>query len=105
VTEIELDVQYSSPIARAQRIQDAEAIQNALAASGPVLQLQPEVVDNIDGDEMLREHFKIFGATQKVLRSNAEIEAVREARAEAQQAALEQQQAAQDTENMSKMAP
>lgn len=105
IQNIELDVVYSSPIARAQRVNEAESLQNAFVSSAPVLQAQPEALDNIDGDAWIREHWKIFGASQKVLRNKAEIDAIRESRQQAQQKALEQQEGMVQADNISKLAP
>jgi hypothetical protein len=102
---VELDVQYSSPIARAQRLGEAESLQSAFAASAPLFQMSPDSVDNIDADAWIRENFKIFGASTKVLRDRRSMEAMREARQQAQQAAVEQQQSMAEAEQLNKVAP
>jgi hypothetical protein len=103
--EIDLDVFYSSPIARAQRLSEVEAIQGAFQASAAIFQLDPSAVDLIDSDRWVREHFKIYGASQKVLRKNAEVEAIRDARAEAQAQAVQQAQQNNSVDNAAKVAP
>lgn len=103
--DIELDVAYSSPIARAQRVGEAESLQQVLGAIAPVIQLDPPALDNIDSDAWVRENFKIFGATQKVLRNKDDVETVRESRQQAQAEALKQQKESQEAENLKNVSP
>lgn len=101
----ELDVIYSSPVARAQRAGEADALRSAMAGAAPAFELNPESVDVIDGDEYVKLQFKIQGADQRVLRSKEEVEAVREARQAAQQAALDKQEQLQNSEQVKNVAP
>lgn len=103
--DVDLDVHYSSPIARAQRIQEANSLNAALAASAPVLQLDMSAADVIDAEKVVKENWMIYGAPQRVLRKRREVEAIREARANAQQAAIEQEESMQTAEKLSKTAP
>jgi len=105
LTDIDLDVMYTSPIARAQKISEAEALNAALTASAPMLQLDPSAADVIDPDKVVRVNFEIYGAPQKVLRKAKEVKTIREARSQAQQAAVEQQQQAHGAEVANKAAP
>jgi len=105
IAEVNLDIKYTSPVARAQRVSEADAMQQALAASGPMFELDPNAVDVIDAEKIVRENFAIFGAPQKVLRKQAEVEAIREAKQQAQEAALQQQQQLQESEVVKNVAP
>ena len=98
IAEVEIDVNYTSPVARAQRVAEAEAMQAAFAASAPLLELSPEAADIINAENAVRENFQIYGAPQKVLRKREEIEGIRDARQQAQQAALQQQQELQQSQ-------
>lgn len=102
---IELDVAYSSPVARAQRVGEAQSLTQAFQASVPIFQIDQNAQDLIDGDEWVKEQFKVFGATTRVLRGSREVEEIRQARAQAQAQALEQQQAMQGAEIANKTAP
>jgi hypothetical protein len=102
---VELDVVYSSPVARAQRVSELESIEGALGSSMPLAQALPEIIDNLNPDEYLRTQFKLRGASQSVLRTKAEVDELRQARAEAQQAALQQQQQAMQVDQAAKLAP
>jgi hypothetical protein len=103
--KVDLDVMYTSPVARAQRISEADAMQQAMAASAPMLQLDPSAADIINAEKVVRTNFEIYGAPQKVLRKKAEVEAIRDSRQQAQEAALQQQQEAMQAQNMGAMAP
>jgi hypothetical protein len=84
-----LDIEYISPLAKAQRITDAKSTQEALMFAGQFLQLQAtqsEAVDVVDIDKGIRRGFEIYGAPMDLLRSPDQVKAVREARAKALQA-------------------
>lgn len=93
-----LDVRYSSAIAQVQRANTAAAIQKALGASAAAIQMDPSTADLFDGEEIIRENVRIYGAPQRILRNRDQIEEIRKARAQAQQQmqAMEQGQAAAD---------
>lgn len=103
--EVDLDVRYSSPIARAQRMQEAAALQSAIQASIPAIQLDQSSADVIDAEMIVRENFAIYGAPQKVMRKRKEIEAIRDDRALAQQKVINDNDAQQGAEIVSKTAP
>ena len=105
IADVELDVMYSSPIARAQRMGEADSLAGAMQASAPLFEMDPASIDNIDSDQYIRENFQIFGASQRVLRDREEVEAIRDARQEAQAQAVKQQQESQEAENFKKVAP
>lgn len=79
-----LDVQYSSLVAKAQRTSEAQNLTRAFEVAAPFLQLDPGAADLINGDNALRFVLKIFGAPQELLRGEDEVQGRREARAEAQ---------------------
>lgn len=78
-------IEYLSPIAQAQKATSSENISRALAASAPIMQIQPEVADNIDGDKQLRKNWSIFNADPEILRKEADVQKMRKARQEAAQ--------------------
>lgn len=98
---VDLDVQYTSPIARAQRASESDAMNAALAASLPIIQIDPNARDVIDTDGFVKEQFVAHGATRKALRSNEEVSAIRDAREQAQAEALQQQQSLVQSQQVS----
>lgn len=99
------DVRYSSMVARAQRMSDGQMLGRAIQISAPLLQLDPTVADNLNGDEALRYVFELHGIPQKLMRKSREIQTIRDGRQKAQQAAMEQQQQAHEADVASKTLP
>lgn len=99
------DVVYSSMIARAQRMGEAQSIARAISLAAPLIQLDPAVADNISGDSSLRRIWQLQGAPQDCLRQKREMKQLRDARAQAQQAMIQQQQEAHEADVASKTLP
>jgi len=89
----QLKVSYTSLIARAQAAAEAENFTRAVQATGPILEFQPEVMDNIDGDLVLRHNMEKMGVNRNFLRSKAAVKQLRDQRAQAQEQAQNAQQA------------
>jgi hypothetical protein len=98
-------VKYSSMIARAQRVTEAQNVLRTVESAAPFINLDASVADLFNGDEILRVVARALNFPQRGLRSNAEIEQIRQARAEAQEQAIQQQQQMQQADMASKMAP
>ena len=98
-----IQVRYSSQVAKAQRLTDSTSLIRAMEIISPVIQTQPNVIDNIDGDEAVVEVFKMFGVPQEILRDAQEVQDMRDARVEAQQQAAENAQELDDAEKISKV--
>lgn len=87
-----LDVQYSSMIAKAQRVQEGQNIERTMQAMAPFIAMDPAIKDNFDGDVGARVVAKIFGFPQEILRDVKARDDMRAAQAKAQQEALKQQE-------------
>lgn len=101
----ELKIKYLSSIAKAQITSEADNVVRAIQATSPLFELKPEIADYIDADYLLKYNFEVYGAPPKCIKPDAEVEKVREARAQAQQEMIQQEQEMQQTEQMSKLAP
>ncbi len=75
-----IDVEYVSPIAKAQRAAQAQGLLRVFEVAGPLAGANPEILDNIDGDETLRHLWDLFSVPQKLLRDARQVSAIREAR-------------------------
>jgi hypothetical protein len=84
---LDLRARYVSPIGRAQRQGDAEAFGRALAYLAPAAQADMTILDNFDLDEVARDTQELFGFPLGYLRDKKAVEQLRQARAEARQAA------------------
>jgi len=87
--DVDLKVRFSSMIARAQRASEADNITRVIGIMGPVVEAQPEIMDNIDGDGMLRFVGNVFSVPHEMFRKRKDVEQLRQQRQQAQQEAAE----------------
>ncbi len=99
-----LDVNYSSLIAKAQRIQEGQNILRGLEAMTPFLNIDQDARDVFDGDKAVQIIAKMFSWPQEILRTEEDIGAVRQARAQAQEELAQEQRTAQDAQNANQVA-
>ncbi len=100
-----IDVKYSSLIAKSQRLAEAQNIMRTIESASAFIQMDQSVIDNFDGDAAIRVLAEVFGPPAQILRTVQVRDQIRDQRAQAQQAALEQQQQQQELDNMTKAAP
>jgi hypothetical protein len=81
-----VDVEYVSPLNKAQRADEGVAILNTLQAIAPLAQINPGVMDIFDPEAMARELADINGVPAKVLRTADQIAAMKNQQAQAAQA-------------------
>ena len=86
--EGEVDIEYVSPLNRAQRAEEGVAIMRTLESVTPLAQIDPSVMMIFKPEEIARELSEINGVPSKILRSPEEVEAMK---AEQQQAMQAQQ--------------
>jgi hypothetical protein len=98
-----IKVRYSSMIAKAQRITDTQNIMRTMEIVSPFITLDPKVGDIFNGDEVARVAARALGFPQRAMRTEAELEQIRQARAQAEQAALQVEQESRQADNMVKM--
>lgn len=84
---VQVDVEYVSPMARAQKSSEAHAVARTLEIAAPMAQLHPEVFDNFDLDAMVRLAGNAYGLPATMLRDPVQVEEMRRQRQQ-QQAAL-----------------
>lgn len=89
----ELKIRYTSMIARAQIIGDGESVMRLLQEIGPLVPSQPEIMDNFDGDEMLKTRAIELGVNLRYLKKPNKVKEIRTARAEAQKQQADMEQA------------
>jgi hypothetical protein len=100
----ELKIEYVSPMALAQRSQELQSLMRGLEIFGSISQALP-VMDYIDDNGMVKQIVDILGIPASVIKSDAEVQQVREERAAEQQAAMEQQQQLAETQMAKDAAP
>ena len=84
--EGEIEIEYVSPLNRAQRAEEGVAIMRTLEAVAPLAQIDPGVMDIFRPDEIARELAEINGVPAKILRSKEEVTAIKEGQAQAAEA-------------------
>lgn len=83
------EIDYVSQLAQAQRRSELNSLATALTMTGQMASFAPEILDGVDPDKTRDEVWSIVGAPVKVLRSDDEIEKIREARGQKQAKAEE----------------
>lgn len=98
-----IDVVYSSTIAKAQKTSESESITRLITTAAPFVESNPAMMDNFNGDAMIRYLAGVFDTPQEVLHSQREVKQTRQARQAQQQQAEQQFQQQQDAENIGKL--
>lgn len=81
-----IEIEYVSPLNRAQRSEEGVAILRTLEAVAPLAQVDPKVMMIFDPEAMARELADINGVPAKVMRSAAKVKEMEGAQAQAAQA-------------------
>lgn len=100
-----LDVRYSSLVARAQRMSEGQNITRAMSVAGPILQVKPESLDLLNGDEAFKYIMDIYGVPQRVMNGQREVQKSREARAQAMEKVAQEKQNAAQADVAAKVLP
>lgn len=99
----ELEVEYTSLIAKAQLATEGDNLNRAIALVSPFVESDPSIMDNFNGDEIVKFASRIYGLPADILRKETDVEEMREGRAQAQQQMAEQEQQMVDAETIQKV--
>lgn len=99
----DVDVEYISPLARAQKSSSLNSTMKALEILMPLAQTLP-VGDHIDPDGLVRHVTESLGVPKTTLKSEAEVQQARQARAEAEQQQAEAMQESQEVQDIAQLA-
>lgn len=89
-----LEVSYQSPMAQMLEQSGAVATSQFMEQIAPLVQVSPEILDKLDADQIIDELAQRMGVPASIIRSDEEVKAIRQSRAEQQaseQAAARQQ--------------
>jgi len=89
-----LKVNYTSPIAKAQKTNQMFTVTRLFETMAPLMQVKPELIDNLNADETFRYLHHLLDAPPQILNPPEEVQAVRQQRQE-QQEQMQQAEAAQ----------
>jgi hypothetical protein len=82
-----IQVEYTSPMALAQRASEASGIQQAVNLLAPFAQVDPTILDRIDRDAVAEKAWLMFNNDPRLLRPKAEVQEERRQRQAAAQVA------------------
>ena len=100
----EIDIEYVSPMALAQRSQELQSLVRGLELFTQISQIAP-VQDYIDENGLVKQIINLLGLPAKMIKSDAQVQQVREQRAAAQAQAMQMQQAMQEAQMAKDAAP
>ena len=99
----ELKVEYISIMAQAQKMTGIGGIERLAGYVGQIAQIKPNVVDKFDFDNSVDNIADLLGTPVNLIRSEEDVEAIREQQAQAAQAAQQQEKAAMTAETAQTM--
>jgi len=100
----ELNIEYVSPMALAQRSQELQSIMRGLELFGSMAQTMP-VMDYIDENGFIKQIIDILGLPASMIKSDGQVQQIREERAAEQQQAMEMQQQMAESQMAKNAAP
>jgi len=101
----DIDIEYVSPLAKAQRQTDVQATLQMLQIVQPVAQIDPKIIDHLDADGLIKHLLKSLSIPASVTRSDDQVQAIRNQKAEEKEVQAQQQQALVDSEVAKNTAP
>jgi hypothetical protein len=99
----DVDIEYVSPLARAQKSSSLNSTMKALEILLPLAQALP-VADHINADGLVNHIMDSLGVSKKVVKPQSEVDAAREEQAAMQQEMMERQQTSQDVQDIAQVA-
>ncbi|MFK4647213.1 hypothetical protein ABIF96_005787 [Bradyrhizobium ottawaense] len=74
------EFEFMSPIQQARKMIEAHALASSFQLIGPVMQIQPQTADNIDGDEIVRDLPDMFNMPHKWIKARDQVAVDRQQR-------------------------
>lgn len=94
IQNVPYQIEYISPLARAQKLDQMKSINSFIALIAQIAVAKPDVLDNVNEDAIVQDIQDLYGVNPKYVHDAEEVKAIRQARAQAQQAATQQAQIA-----------
>ena len=86
-----IDIEYSSPVARAQKATQLQNVTRLLEAFVPLINIKPEMADNFNGDKYFEWAHDLLDAPEAILESKQKVMQIRQARMQAQEQEMQKQ--------------
>ena len=100
----EIDIEYVSPMAIAQKGQELQNVMRGLELFGSLAQTMP-VMDYIDENGLVKQLVQTLGLPARMIKSDKEVQGIRMERQEAQQQQMQMQQQMAESEMAKNAAP
>ena len=100
----EIDIEYVSPVAIAQKGAELESIMRGLELFGSISQIAP-VTDYLDENGLVKKIINVLGLPAKIIKSDKEVEELRAVRQQEQAAQMQMQQEMMQSEQAKNAAP
>jgi hypothetical protein len=100
---MELNVEFVSMLAQAQRAIGTNSVDRYTNTMGAIAQMKPDVLDKFDSDAWADSYADMLGIDPGLIVPGQVVAKIRQERAAAQQAAAQAQQQQQAVENMAKL--
>ena len=100
----EIDIEYVSPMALAQRGQELQSLMRGLEIFGSIGQIAP-VQDYLDENGLVKNIISILGLPAKIIKSDKEVSDIRKQRQAAQQQQMQMQQQMMESQVAKNVAP
>ncbi len=100
-----LQIKFSSSIAKIQRASEIRGVMEFLNSVTPIAQVDPKVLNYLNGDETIKGLAAMYSYPQKFLNSDDDVAKIRQAEAQMQQKAMQQQEEQHQAEVAGKIAP
>jgi len=97
-----VDIEYTGPMSRSQRSDKATSMERFMMSLNQYGQMIPELLDLVDPDTFGRKMSEFMGVPADTLRTNEEVQKLREERAAAQQEQMKAQQDNLEADTMAK---
>ncbi|MFI9652832.1 portal protein [Guyparkeria halopsychrophila] len=101
---MELNVDYVSMLAQAQRAIATNSVDRYVGNLGAIAQMKPDVLDKFDADQWVDAYSDMLGIDPDLIVPNDKVALIRKQRAEAQQQAQQQEAMAQGADTAQKLA-
>ena len=101
----DIEIEYVSPLAQAQKHGDVQSVVRLLEMLQPLMGISPDIIDYIDNDGLAKHVLRILGVPATVIRGSEEIEDLRDERQVQQMEQAQQQQQMMEAEAAGKAAP
>jgi hypothetical protein len=86
-----IDIQYSSPVARAQKSSQLQNVTRLLEAFVPLINIKPEMADNFNGDKYFEWAHDLLDAPEVILETKEKVQQIRQGRMKAQEGEMQKQ--------------